>query len=361
MATWTTYRLNPKPGAGFHFGLRGLEQEDSATYCPSDTLFAALVATAADLDGPQAAEAFAAPFAAGRLPFLLSSAFPIAGNLALLPPPHRRFELEEKRGQRKFLKKLRYVSPVVFKRILAGEPLDAYADPHGEGLFLQGGRVWVTRAEQAALPLEWRALKASELRQKKVWQTGAPDRVTVDRASSASSVFRIGRTIYAPHCGLWFGVQWTSGEDAATRLGLEELLAHLGDRGLGGERSVGYGQFKLGLDAPVMDLPAAQPGKAALSLSRYLPAPAELPEALRGRDASYKLAAIAGWLQAPGFAAKRRRQVRMLTEGSVFQTVGRGPWGRLADVRPANWTGHPIWRYGYACPVGVSTEEMQDA
>ena len=68
MACWTTYRLKPKPGAGFHFGLRGLEGEESAAYCPSDTLFSALVATAADVGGSETADAFAAPFAAGKPP-----------------------------------------------------------------------------------------------------------------------------------------------------------------------------------------------------------------------------------------------------------------------------------------------------
>ena len=90
MAPWTMYRLKPKPGAGFHFGLRGLEQEDSAPHCPSDTLFAALVATLADLEGPEGVEAFAAPFKDGQPPFLLSSVFPRAGDLPLLPLPHVR-------------------------------------------------------------------------------------------------------------------------------------------------------------------------------------------------------------------------------------------------------------------------------
>jgi len=53
--------------------------------------------------------------------------------------------------------------------------------------------------------------------------------------------------------------------------------------------------------------------------------------------------------------------MRMLVEGAVFQPVGAGPWGRLADARPAGWEGHPIWRYGYACPVGVRPQEVHNA
>jgi len=385
MAHWTSYSLEPKPGAGFHFGLRGLEQEDSAPHCPSDTLFAALVATLADLEGDRGVRAFSAPFERGHPPFLLTSAFPRAGGLPLLPRPFVRVNLTPERGQRKLLKRLGYVSPVIFQRILAGQPMDAYADGQGQGVFLQRGRIWLSAGEIDALPddwrpftpehvrkrTNWRAWLADEegrrwLRERKVWNSTPVDRVTVDRVTAASAVFRIGRTVYAPGCGLWFGVQWPDSPDADARAQLDALLAHLGDRGLGGERSVGYGQFTPRRGSPALDLPAttsdgptADGGtghQATLTLSRYLPHRDELPDALRGA-ASYRLAPVAGWLGAPGRRARRRRQVRMLVEGSVFEPVGPGPWGRMTDVRPEGWDAHPIWRYGYACPVGVRPQE----
>jgi len=172
-------------------------------------------------------------------------------------------------------------------------------------------------------------------------------------------VFQIGRTDYTPNCGLWFAVQWPGAEDPTARTRVETLLTHLGDRGLGGERSVGFGQFTWAAGAAMPDAPEPTAGGAALSLSRYLPRPEELPGALQG-SAAYRLVAVSGWLQSPGREARRRRQVRLLTEGSVFQTVGAGPWGRLADVRPAGWDGHAVWRYGYACPVGLGPKEAVD-
>jgi CRISPR type III-A-associated RAMP protein Csm4 len=140
---------------------------------------------------------------------------------------------------------------------------------------------------------------------------------------------------------------------------LETLLTHLGDRGLGGERSVGYGQFEMEETDLDLGLPPVDGGRA-LSLSRYLPRREELPDALQG-TAAYRLAPVAGWLGAPGREARRRRQVRFLVEGAVFEPVGPGPWGRLADVQPAGWDGFPIWRYGYACPVGVLAQEVSNA
>ena len=355
MTQWTTYRLKPKPGAGFHFGQRGLEQEDSALHCSSDTLFAALVSTLADLKGLDTVTAFTDPFERGRPPFLLTSVFPRVGDLPLSPLPYTRIELTPQPGRRKLLKRLRYVSPVIFRHILARQPMDEYAD--GKGTFLHDGKVWIASEELERLPKDW---DRNRLKEQKVWLSTAVDRVTVDRVTSASSVYRIGRTVYAPGCGLWLGIQWPNDPDPDVRAQLETLLVHLGDRGLGGERSVGYGQFTLEQQPLPLDLPETMPDGPALTLSRYLPQRAELPAALRG-VASYRLVAVPGWLNAPGHKAQRRRQVRMLAEGAVFQLVGPGPWGRLANVRPTGWDGHSIWRYGYACPVGVQPQEVPDA
>jgi CRISPR-associated protein Csm4 len=354
MTEWTTYHLTPKPGTGFHFGLRGLEQEGSAAHCPSDTLFAALVATLAELDGGEAVGAFTAPFEDGRPPFLITSVFPRAGDLPLLPFPFVKVNLELQPGQRKLLKRLRYVSPALFRRLMSGAPMASYADAEkGEGAFLQDGRVWLGAEDLEQLPAAWRNSDRDMLRGQNVWGARPVDRVTVDRVSAASAVYRIGRTVYAPDCGLWFGVQWPDGVDAALKERLETLLAHLGDRGLGGERSVGYGQFTLREADGALDLPAPNGEGPLLTLSRYLPRQEELPDALRG-GASYRLDPVAGWLGSPGHSARRRRQVRLLTEGSLFEPEGGAPWGRLVDVRPDGWDAHPIWRYGYACPVGTT-------
>lgn len=359
MAQWTLYSLEPKPGAGFHFGLRGLEGEESAAHCPSDTLFAALVSALAEVEGADGVAAFTAPFERGMPPFLFTSAFPRAGALPLLPLPFLPVALTPQPGQRKLLKRLRYVSPAIFQRILAGQSLDEYAG--ARGAFLNGGQVWIAADEMARLPAPWHTLSLNRLREQKVWRAAAVDRVTVDRVSSASSVYRIGRTVYAPGCGLWVGVRWPGAPDPAAQAQWETLLAHLGDRGLGGERSVGYGQFTLSPTLPApLDWPEAAPERPALTLSRYLPRADELPAALQGDAVAYRLETVAGWLNAPGHKAQRRRQVRMLAEGAVFQAVGAGPWGGLADARPAGWDDHPIWRYGYACPVGIP-QEARDA
>ncbi len=379
MARWTFYRLKPKAGAGFHFGLRGLEQEESAPHCPSDTLFAALVATQAALDGGKGVRAFVTPFEEGAPPFLLTSAFPFAGALPLLPfPILSRHKLLRRREQHKRLKRVRYVSPTIFRHLLARELPDDALGP--KSLLLQEGQVWITADEVAALPevwgapgkvprsagRDWRRWATSTaqgrawLRRRRIWASRPVERVTVDRLTSTSSVYRTGRTTYAPGCGLWFGLLWPHGVDEALRARLEMLLDLLGDQGLGGERTVGYGHFTWEAADFPLDLPPARPDAPALTLARYLPRRDELPTALQGTDVAYRLVSVAGWLRAPGRPARRRRQVRLLAAGSVFHTVGPSPWGRLADVRPLDWKDHPIWRYGYACPVGLSPNPEEE-
>jgi CRISPR-associated protein Csm4 len=350
MAQWTTYRLNPRPGVGFHFGLRGLGEEKSGSHCPSDTFFSALITMLAEVEGSKAVDEFAAPFRDGHPPFLLTSIFPRAGDLPLFPMPFVRVNLTEKPGQRKLLKRLRYVSPLILRRILNGESMDAYTNDDGQGAFLQSGKIWIAVEEIEKLPKDW---NRDRLHEQKVWASESVDRVTVDRITSSSTIYRTGRTVYAPGCSLWLGVRWPGGPVPELQAQLEMLLMHLGDAGIGGERSVGYGQFTPNMAPLALDLPEATPNGPTLTLSRYLPKENELPEALRGEHAAYRLVTVPGWLSAPGRKSQRRRQVRMLVEGAVFQPVGSGPWGRLADARPVGWEGHPIWRYGYACPVGV--------
>ena len=83
------FRLEPALGGGFHFGREGREIEASSEGLPSDSLFGALVVAYRHLFGD--VQEFLAPWETGTPPFLLSSVFPYAGDLPLLPIPACRF------------------------------------------------------------------------------------------------------------------------------------------------------------------------------------------------------------------------------------------------------------------------------
>jgi CRISPR-associated protein Csm4 len=385
------------PG-GLHVGTRGVNLEECGVSIPADTLFAALVDAhwrdGGDLD------AWMQPFPRTRLsqagttaegdrwehqpgdvPFLLTTAFPYAGGVRFFPLPaplRRLFTDETLKARRKDISAIRFVSEGILRRALDGQRLDPLlfsADQCGEqslGAALQRGACWMLTEEYDYLPDGFRRrgnrrTQHSALRQQRVYATARVPRVTVSRVSSAAQVYHAGCVRFAPECGLWFGIQWrapdASAGQATYRSNLKQLLALIGDEGLGGERTSGYGGFRHE-SGGTLSLPDPRPDGPMLLLSRYHPRADELPAALNDALA-YALTPVAGWLRASGVAAQRRRRLWLVTEGSVIRAVGDAPWGDVVDVRPvyrgsepSSGVGHPVWRYGLALGVGV--EEARD-
>lgn len=351
------FRLQPRPGAGFHFGRQGRDIESSTAGWESDSLFAALLATWRDLGGEPSA--LAEPFVQGRPPFVLSSLFPVAGDLPLLPMPRLpvRFDGPDLPALKK-LKKLRYVSPAILRRLLAGQAMDGQwqrdaRQPTGPHWSLQGGAAWLSEEERPLLPAAWRRLPPAALAAQVLWEINAVPRVTVDRTTAAGNIYRAGRTVYAAECGLWCLAQVEArGGDLVT------LLEELGLRGIGGERSAGYGAFTLHPLAALPELPPAARAPRVMTLSRYLPQDEEVAAGVLGPDAAYELVQVGGWLHSPDAAAQRRRRIRMIEAGSVLaQPAGTPLVGRMVDVRPvyaqAGAPPHPVYRAGFALLVGV--------
>ncbi|HEY75206.1 MAG TPA: type III-A CRISPR-associated RAMP protein Csm4 [Thermoflexia bacterium] len=370
--------------SGFHLGTRGVDVEESAVHIPSDTLFAALV-DAHRLAGGDP-DAFLAPFPRPQgeestndgPPFLLTSAFPFAGAIRFFPMPvslDRWFEEETLRTRHKDLKRIRFVSEGLFRRMLAGEKMDGWLFPsEGEdpekGIALQSGALWLSCEEVDGLPeTMWlrpdtkQALPLRALRYARVWARQQVPRVTVDRVSSASEIFHAGRVVFSPECGLWFGVEWRApdreveGEGIVYQDALHRALALLADDGLGGERSAGYGVFTW-RKGETLSLPDPSPGELLYLLSRYHPRKEELPAALTGGDTAYSLVSVGGWLRSPDGAAQRRRRLWLVAEGSIVQTTEGDTRGDVVDVRPTyeNPAGdlpHPVWRYGLALGAGL--------
>lgn len=371
---------------GLHIGARGVNLEEAGVDVPSDTLFSALVDTWSRTGGD--AELWSRPFRKGTPPFLLTSAFPFVGDvrfypapidLRLLIPPDRPEETVDKP-----LKRVRFLSEGLLRRALAGQGLPEFlvepdqrpgkrtGDQHA--VRLQDGALCLLKEEADQLPDEMR-LNAQGgkrslrlLMRQQVWQTERTPRVTVDRINSASNIFHAGRTSFAPGCGLWFGVQWRDPDSAvgdrsglSYRKALEQSLTILGDEGIGGERSAGYGAFAPDWGAE-FHLRDPRPGRVAWLLSRYLPAPAEIPECLSDPRAAYKLIRVDGWARALQGSDQRRKQVHLLTAGSLIAWPPSSQAGAIADLRPhfagsAGGFPHPVWRSGLAVAVGLKDHQ----
>lgn len=358
MPTLNVYELRFR--AGLHVGRHGIGQEAALAHVPADTLFAALVAVRAQMGAD--AGAWAERFAHDP-PFRLTSAFPFAGGVRFFPRPVRPpSSVQGSAFAPKQWRKIRFVSQGVLEHLRKGSvPAEMWPKPPEEkpkeGLTLQGGALWLTQSEIAKLPEELRTkttngkrepLSAEALQRQKVWGEDKVPRVTVDRLTNASQIYHTGRIVFAPGCGLWFGVHSSSAEGSAFDE-LEELLRALGDAGLGAERSAGYGAFTP-TRAELLQLPEASDDGLMLLLSRFYPRDEDDAGALTQENTAYDLVYVAGRVRAPGVADQRRRGARLAAEGSL---IGGRATGGLADVKPEVGSfPHKVYRYGLALGVG---------
>ena len=357
--------------SGLRVGTRGVNLEEAGLPVPSDTLFAALVDVFRRAgEDPQV---LLAPYLQSPPdpPFLLTSAFPFAGKVRFFPMPldlTRLFSRQVLASRGKSIKHIRYLSQGLLERALAGkhENMDDWLYPEGEyeeptlGAALQGGSLWITVDEIQNLPEAFRRGegKRHALRNISVWAEGQVPRVRVDRISSASTIYHSGRITFNQGCGLWFGVAWRTG-DLAWQDRFNRALTMLGEDGLGGERSSGYGAFQAEAGT-AFKLPGAASAKLAYLLSRYHPYSEELPEVLAAEGTAYQLDAVGGWLSSPDGPAQRRKRVLLVSEGSLVALSGE--WaGDVVDVTPAytNPQGdlpHPVFRFGLALAAGWFAE-----
>lgn len=340
-------------GSTFHLGEQGLGQEQTRSFWSSDSLFAALVARLAVLEGPQAVEGWMQPFLQGRPPFLLTSLFPYAGGVRFFPIPLAALLPNESPPpgaiRPKDLKRARFVSESLYRQLLRGKP---FAQAIADAVKLHGGEIWLSQDENRQLPPP--PYKGEELR---LWRIEKRPRVVVERASNLSNLFHTSAVHFTPGCGLWFGVQW---QDAAPRDRFLRLLHDLGQAGLGAERSAGYGkgEFK-----PTGDLQLPDPDQMWTTLSRYLPRQEEMP-AFEEKRAAWKIEAVGGWLSSPQKSGQRRRTLNFIQEGGTFSLPPgvQPPFGRLEDACPRYKQGpqfpvpHPVWRSGLAVAVGYGGE-----
>ena len=346
---------------GIHVGAYGIGTEGVRITIPADTLFSALLSAWIGLGNDP--EPWISHFPctddektiSADPPFLLTSAFPYKGSVLFFPKPldpHYAQAISEEK--RKDWKRLQFVSESLFMEISKGTPIDKLVD---NGDFRQNGQVLVRRTEAKEVPAG-----------SGIWKEHTIPRVTLDRVSSTSNLFHVGRMEFAQGAGLWFGVIWRDPErpcgDVTFKEAFEIALKALSQSGIGGERSVGYGSFELvksnGNIAQEKEWSDLQPGQPALLLSRYNPRPDELPEVLQDAP-GYLLEEVRGWAFSP-HGQFRRRSIAMLKEGSVIRARD-GVMGHVVDVRPLHpetkepLLPHPVWRYGLAALYPLGGEE----
>ncbi|MEM4406739.1 MAG: type III-A CRISPR-associated RAMP protein Csm4 [Candidatus Methanomethylicaceae archaeon] len=331
-----------------HFGVAGIGMEGAEPTLSSDSIVSALVNAFSVLKGREAADRLVSELNSERPPFVLSSLFPFGpdketGNSVtealvrpLAPPEVESADIV--RAYAKDLKKIKFLS-------------------------LQDFLLW-----SGDRPLEEKELETIVSRGQELtegwWNEELRPRVALDRNSQNSSIWS--------QAAIWFGKRkvHVDGKLFELESGLyglvhfndeswKESLAHafrlLGDLGLGGERTYGFGLFRFGGFEEPNDLwrkvlSGSRRRKVLLSL--YYPSEAErqgLAQDLEAWDFIEKRGYI---VSGRNTTTIKRKRVRMLVEGTVAR---RNLRGTMVDVTPENaetlGIPHRVYRCGLAFMV----------
>lgn len=342
---YTLVRLRPL--SPFHLGARGIGLEETETFIHSDTLFSALCNAWVRCHGTQDLKnRLLQPLPQGTKPPLrISSAFPYAFDTPFFARPLSPLRMNNP-GDPKPLKRGRFVSGRLFVSLLSGNRVDP---PE----VLHDGDLWVTAGERQDISEQMGTAPALPGADLAVWILQEVPRVSLDRVTQASNIFYFSRVTFAPGCGLFF----LAVVDPPIRPAFETVVRVLGDTGIGGDRTAGYGQFEPGFEEVELDVP--EDAETFLSLSLLSPSSQEI-EGLLGPRSAYGLVRRDGWIDSPQARNYRRRACRMFAEGSVFRGTSDRLYGRLVDVTPTApevRLSHPIYRYGYAFPIPILVQK----
>jgi CRISPR-associated protein Csm4 len=350
--------------APFHFGKRGVGLNETEVTLPADGLFSALCIAFQMVYGTDALTSLLARFPrdkgqAKTPPFRITSLMPTANSVDLLPMPQLRPKITTVGlTARKQWKEIAWVSRHVFQKLIAGQDLS----DDEEVVERRGAQNVPYTIQDGAVWLDYTAYRHFEGESTVLWQTDIRPRVTVDRVSTASTAFSSGGLYFSRKhkAGLYALIRWET-EDAQLRQQVEQAWCALGESGIGGERSYGYGQFQPTFTNIADDL-GTKDNPYFTTLSPYLPQPSE--RAVFDENARYEIVLRRGWMSTPGYSHLRRPTIRMVGTGAVLRQLSDpGAIGALANATPDILQGTEsirIYRYGLAWPVPVAEAALID-
>lgn len=291
----------------------------------SDTIYAAMTAVLAT-SGVSIPES-------GDLGFVVSSLFPYYQQTAestpvfFFPQPlQSQLPRLADLGQRKKVKKVKWLDTSYFENVLSGAHLFENADQdirdiHGEYLSSQ------------QVPSDF---LCSQVIQRVTLKSRVGDEDALP--------YYVDRVSFRDQSGLFFIYEG----DAVL---LEKAMALLSLEGIGTDRNVGNGFFEYELSYIDIALPAH--ATHALSLSLMIPeSEPQLSSLLASDQVAYDLERRGGWITSYPFQRLRKNAIYGMTPGSVFskEIDGLESIGRIVNLRPdiefAPEPLHPIWRSG---------------
>ncbi|HRR96688.1 MAG TPA: type III-A CRISPR-associated RAMP protein Csm4, partial [Candidatus Ratteibacteria bacterium] len=267
--------------------------------------------------------------------FVVSSVFPYCADLLFYPKPFKKIRLgreqEEDLTLSKKLKSVNFLSSSVLKNVLQDREIEIKTDREKSMIIDDTFLV----AEK-----EVNILKNIDF----IVKTTAVAKNMLDRITNLSEIFHIGETQVNTKqgCGYYFFIK------PSERFPVEKLrnsLELLGDEGLGGNRSVGKGAFKIILFEEYKFPVISNDPTKIMILSLYNPEEREIKKGLLD-GAEYDLTVRGGWLYTSSNISWRKKRLRMFQEGSIFRNIC--PVGRIVNLAPVIFKDHKIYHNGLA-------------
>jgi CRISPR type III-A-associated RAMP protein Csm4 len=173
----------------------------------------------------------------------------------------------------------------------------------------------------------------------------------VDRQGMAVDPHSSACLEFAPNAGLWTLAAFA--HDAARERWENRLrgaLRFMGDSGIGGERSRGWGRAEVEIATPAGFFPTPDPSAEAAwwMLSMFHPSDADVIDWQRG---NYALQTRGGRVESGAGWGESKKPARMVVEGSVLVSATE-PRGSAADVAPEGFP-HPVYRAGFALAIPI--------
>lgn len=235
-------------------------QEETVEFPGSDTLSLAVASVIAEVDGIDSLEEFC------RSNPVFSSTFPYYKNTLFLPKPAG-LETSFSEGLRKKLKRVKWVEKEIVEK-------GNWEKIKPEGEYISSRTI------------------------KSVYSEIEIVRNTKNRITESTTIFTIRAFKFVDEGGLYF---LYSGD-----YGIDDVLKVLGEMGIGGGRSIGFGKFEVETETFTWN----SEGNFGLLVSKCIPRKEEVQKL---RNARYVIVSRGGWTE-----NNRKRKLRAIAEGSIL-------------------------------------------
>jgi len=342
----TTYKLMLRPRSGFHLQNGGAHHESTDAFVRSDTLSAAITHLCFQQYPNSELNFEALPFKFSSL--MPSIALPSGDNIPLYPRPADQWDVPKQfLSFHKDIKSIKWVSEKVINRLKEGHNFISLLLPKEQLKPVFGNQVYVTIEEYNANKGFFEDVFSQSL-----FSTTSRQRVTLDRENSASMPFTFSVAYFHRAVKLWCYLDVEKSFETKAKA----LLNLLSDEGLGGDRTVGLGQFSVEtMEKQLVDT-TAKAAKKWLNLGVFNPSEDSI-STIDWEQAYFEWSTRRGWTLN---GSLRRRESRALNEGAVFPSENH-PKGNVVlalSLEDGNGLvkeriGHAVYRdlRGYFIPL----------